>query len=38
VARRWTRAVLDAYQDLHSVESHLKTAAADIDQLVDRYR
>src|ERR1700722_15471146 len=38
VARRWTRALLVAYQDLDSVESHLQTAAAEIDQLVDRYR
>jgi hypothetical protein len=38
VARRWTRALLDAYQDLDSVESHLRTAAAEIDKLVDRYR
>jgi multiple sugar transport system substrate-binding protein len=38
IARRWTRALLDAYQDLDSVETHLRTAAAEIDALVDRYR
>jgi multiple sugar transport system substrate-binding protein len=38
VARRWTRALLDAYQDLDSVQSHLQAAAVDIDELVDGYR
>ncbi|MGH8290525.1 MAG: extracellular solute-binding protein [Steroidobacteraceae bacterium] len=38
VARRWTRALLDAYQDPASVETHLRAAAAEIDVLVDRYR
>jgi ABC-type glycerol-3-phosphate transport system substrate-binding protein len=38
VARRWTRALLDAYQDLDAVESHLTSAATEIDELVSRGR
>jgi multiple sugar transport system substrate-binding protein len=38
VARRWTRALLESYPDQDSVESHLKAAAADIDELVEPYR
>jgi hypothetical protein len=38
VARRWTRALLDAYGDPGSIEPHLRKAAAEIDELVDRYR
>ena len=35
VARRWTRALLDAYQDVDATEGHLQAAAAEIDALVD---
>jgi multiple sugar transport system substrate-binding protein len=33
VARRWTRALLDAYEDVDATEGHLQAAAADIDAL-----
>lgn len=31
VARRWTRALLDAYADLDGLEGHLQAAAVEID-------
>jgi hypothetical protein len=31
VARRWTRALLDAYDDVEETEGHLQAAANDID-------
>ncbi len=33
VARRWTRALLDAYADVDAAEGYLQAAAADIDAL-----
>jgi hypothetical protein len=36
VARRWTRALLDAYEDADSLEERLSEAAADIDSLMGR--
>ena len=36
IARRWTRALLGAYEDIDATECHLQAAASDIDALVDR--
>jgi len=36
IARRWTRALRDAYADIDSLESCLTKAAAEIDELVAR--
>jgi len=38
MARRWTRALLDAYQDPDSIDRHLRAAAAEMDEMRDRYR
>jgi multiple sugar transport system substrate-binding protein len=34
IARRWTRALLDAYDDIDAIERHLQAAASDIDALL----